>query len=191
MAKQRETVYQKRDVRWKVKEDWWSVQDGVRDIQKWGKSTNLAPSTPIRFLPLGDIDRTTKESTTDEGYRYLCRFVGSGRTLDVMYIMWISGYAMVIWYFAVLFKVLFMLLSLSMYWRLFPWFDVDSDIVMKNLIMFDNIHFTEVWSNVFNYWLPLLFVCLNYFFLLHIRIYYLILKSVSKGFTIFSCIKLI
>lgn len=164
MAKQRETVYQKRDVRWKVKEDWWSVQDGVRDIQKWGKSTNLAPSTPIRFLPLGDIDRTTKESTTDEGYRYLCRFVGSGRTLDVMYIMWISGYAMVIWYFAVLFKVLFVLLSLSMYWRLFPWFDVDSDTVMKNLIMFDNIHFTEVWSNVFNYWLPLLFVCLNYSF---------------------------
>lgn len=82
------------------------------------------------------------------GYRYLCRFVGSGRTLDVMYIMWISGYAMVIWYFDVLFKVLFVLLSLSMYWRLFPWLDVGSDIVLKNLIMYDNIHFTEVWSNV-------------------------------------------
>lgn len=63
--------------------------------------------------------------------------------------------------------------------------------MLKNLIMYDNIHFTEVWSNVFNYRLPLLFVCLNYgVFLLHIRIYYFILKSVSKGFTTFSCNKI-
>lgn len=44
----------------------------------WGKSTKLAPSIPIRFLPLGDIDRTTKESTTDEG-------------IDICVDLWVRG----------------------------------------------------------------------------------------------------
>lgn len=44
----------------------------------WGKSTKLASSIPIRFLPLGDIDRTTKESTTDEG-------------IDICVDLWVRG----------------------------------------------------------------------------------------------------
>lgn len=42
------------------------------------KLTNLAPSPPIRFLPLGDIVRTTKESTTDEG-------------IDICVDLWVRG----------------------------------------------------------------------------------------------------
>lgn len=86
------------------------------------KETSTEQQTNQLTLPLPYVFYLRETSTEQQKNQQLTRGIDicvdlwdGGRTLDIMYIMWIfikmkiepvvSGYAMVIWYFAVLFEI--------------------------------------------------------------------------------------